>query len=72
MSKSYRVYEERGRKTYFKKDGCGWWCTHGSWFGKHKDIDGDPCLQNGRGKEGLIVFESFRDLTEEQYKSEYK
>jgi hypothetical protein len=30
-----------------------------------------PCLRTGRGKEGLIQFESFRDLTAEEYDKEY-
>jgi len=71
MSNPYRVYERGIIKTYFKKDGAGWWCTHGGWHGRHKDKDGAPCLQVGRGKEGLIVYESFRDLTQDEYDKEY-
>lgn len=66
----YRVYERvGGSKTFFSNIGnSSYECTHGAWIGDHCTVEGKPALNHGRGE---VVYDSFRDLTPEEYDKEF-
>lgn len=66
----YRVYERIcGGKTFFEAEQSGtFYCTHGAWRGTPTEVDGKPALKHHFG---TAVYDSFRDLTAEEYDTEY-
>lgn len=66
----YRVYEwVGGGKTFFSNNYDGSYeCTHGGWVGDTCEVDGQPALNHCYG---VAVYDSFRDLTAEEYDTEY-
>ena len=65
----YRVYERTDSLTFFSNNNDGSYeCTHGGWVGDVCEVEGKPALKHGYGE---AVYDSFRDLTPEEYEKEY-
>lgn len=65
----YRVYERGESLTYFEAERGGtFFCTHGAWRGTPTEVDGKPALDHNFG---TAVYDSFRDLTPEEYDKEF-
>ena len=66
MTKPYRVYKSGEDRTFFKNEGGGiFYCTHGAWRGTHIE---PATLKHAYGK---AVYDSYEDLTEEEYKERF-
>jgi hypothetical protein len=69
MKAPYRVYNNKnGGQTFFEADGDGWFCTHGAWYGAPITVKGKPALEHSCG---VSVYDSYQDLTTQEYKEMY-